>query len=124
MNAPLPDSAARGQSTPPRQGLGLFWRTFILLGLLILCSTLAWLHLFRTQVYEPRVLRNTHQIATVVNLTRNALGHSDAIARVALLKMLADEEDVKLVTREPDDQVQPFDATSLEARLAEALIER
>lgn len=124
MNEPLPDSAARGLSKPPRQGLSLFWRTFILLGLLILCSTLAWLHLFRTQEYEPRILRNTHQIATVVNLTRNALRHSDAIARVSLLKMLADEEDVKLVIREPGDQVQPFGASSLETRLAETLVER
>ncbi len=118
------DSAAGSLIPPPRQGLGLFWRTFILLGLLILCSTLAWLHLFRTQEYEPRVLRNAHQIATVVNLTRNALEHSDAIARVSLLKLLADEEDVNLFIREPDDRVQPFGSTSLETRLAEALIDR
>ena len=123
MSEPRPDSRT-GLPASPRRGLSLFWRTFILLGLLILCSTLAWLHLFRTQEYEPRILRNAHQIATVVNLTRNALRHSDAIARVSLLKMLADEEDVKLVIREPDDRVQPFGTSSLETRLANALIER
>ena len=123
MNAPQADNPHTLPASP-RQGLSLFWRTFILLGLLILCSTLAWLHLFRTQEYEPRILRNAHQIATVVNLTRNALRHSDAIARVSLLKMLADEEDVKLVIREPGDRVQAFGTSSLETRLANALVER
>ena len=110
--------------TQPLRGLSLFWRTFVLLGLLMLCSTIVWLLLFRSQEYEPRVLRNAHQIATVVNLTRNALIHTDAIARVSLLKMLADEEDVRLVIREPDDRVQPFGESALETRLAETLIER
>ena len=108
----------------PRRGLSLFWRTFILLSLLILGSTVAWLQLFRTQEYEPRILRNAHQIATVVNLTRNALIHTDAIARVSLLKSLADEEDVRLVIREPGDRMLPFGESSLETRLAETLIER
>ena len=110
--------------TQARRGLSLFWRTFILLGLLILGSTVAWLQLFRTQEYEPRILRNAHQIATVVNLTRSALIHTDAIARVSLLKDLADEEDVKLVMREPDDQIRPFGESALETRLANALEER
>ncbi|MBD8050945.1 sensor histidine kinase [Limnohabitans radicicola] len=110
--------------TQTRRGLSLFWRTFILLGLLILGSTVAWLQLFRTQEYEPRILRNAHQIATVVNLTRSALIHTDAIARVSLLKDLADEEDVKLVMREPDDQIRPFGESALETRLANALEER
>ncbi len=111
------------QTQPPR-GLSLFWRTFVLLSVLMLCSTLVWLLMFRTQEYEPRVLRNAHQIATVVNLTRNALIHTDAIARVSLLKSLADEEDVRLVIREPSDRIQPFGESSLERRLADTLIER
>ena len=102
----------------------MFWRTFILLSVLMLCSTLVWLLMFRTQEYEPRVLRNAHQIATVVNLTRNALIHTDSIARVSLLKSLDDEEEVKLVVREPGDRFQPFGESSLEVRLAQALIER
>jgi len=116
---------ARAPTPPPRLGgVGLFWRTFILLALLILCSTVAWLHVFRTQEYEPRVLRNAHQIATVVNLTRNALIHMDAITRVPLLKALSDEEDLTLVVREPSDDVRPFGETELEMRLAQALVER
>jgi two-component system, OmpR family, osmolarity sensor histidine kinase EnvZ len=108
----------------PLRGLSLFWRTFILLSVLMLCSTLVWLLLFRTQEYEPRVLRNAHQIATLVNLTRNALIHTDSIARISLLKTLADEEDVRLTIREPGDQILPFGESALEIRLAQTLIER
>ena len=104
--------------------LSLFWRTFILLALLILFSSLAWLQMFRTQEYEPRILRNAHQIATVVNLTKTALVHTDAIARVSLLKTLADEEDVSIQIREPGDQIQAFGASGLERQLVKEMVKR
>jgi len=107
-----------------RLKLSLFWRTFFLLGLLIFCSSLAWLQMFRTQEYEPRILRNAHQIATVVNLTKTALMHTDAIARVSLLKMLADEESVSIQTREPGDRIVPFGASGMENRLVEEMVKR
>lgn len=108
----------------PRTGLSLFWRTFALLALLIFCSALAWLQLLRTQEYEPRMLRNAHQIASVVNLTRTALMHTDAIARVSLLKMLADEEDVSISTREPTDTFEVYGQSGLEVEIGKALIKR
>ena len=107
-----------------RLKLSLFWRTFVLLAMLILFSSLAWLQLFRTQEYEPRIMRNAQQIATVVNLTKTALVHSDAIARVSLLKTLADEEDVKIQIREPNDQVEPFGETAMERQLALEMVKR
>jgi two-component system, OmpR family, osmolarity sensor histidine kinase EnvZ len=110
--------------TPRRLRLSLFWRTFVLLSMLILCSSLAWLQLFRTQEYEPRILRNAHQIATVVNLTRTALVHTDAIARVSLLKTLSDEEDVNILTREPDDRITVFGETAMEHQLVKEMTER
>jgi two-component system osmolarity sensor histidine kinase EnvZ len=117
-----PESALHGDPslTPSsrRPKFSLFWRTFFLLALLILCSSLAWLQLFRTQEYEPRILRNAQQIATVVNLTKTALMHSDAIARVSLLKTLADEEAVNIQTREPGDRIEPFGETAIEKQLA------
>jgi two-component system osmolarity sensor histidine kinase EnvZ len=104
--------------------LSLFWRTFILLALLILFSSMAWLQMFRTQEYEPRILRNAHQIATVVNLTKTALIHTDAIARVSLLKTLADEEDVSIQIREPSDQILAFGASGLERQLVTEMVKR
>jgi len=107
-----------------KTGLSLFWRTFALLALLIFCSALAWLQLLRTQEYEPRMLRNAHQIASVVNLIRTALMHTDEIARVSLLKMLADEEDVSISTREPSDSFEPFGQSALEVQIGKELVKR
>jgi two-component system, OmpR family, osmolarity sensor histidine kinase EnvZ len=112
------------QKTARKLQLSLFWRTFILLALLILFSSLAWLQMFRTQEYEPRILRNVHQIATVVNLTKTALIHTDAIARVSLLKTLADEEDVSIQIREPGDQILAFGASGLERQLVTEMVKR
>jgi two-component system osmolarity sensor histidine kinase EnvZ len=107
-----------------RLKLSLFWRTFFLLALLILFSSLAWLQMFRTQEYEPRILRNAHQIATVVNLTKTALMHTDAIARVSLLKTLSDEEDVSIELREPSDRIRPFGDSDMESRLVQEMLKR
>ena len=112
------------QKTARKLPLSLFWRTFILLALLILFSSVAWLQMFRTQEYEPRILRNVHQIATVVNLTKTALIHTDAIARVSLLKTLADEEDVSIQIREPSDQILAFGASGLERQLVTEMVKR
>jgi two-component system osmolarity sensor histidine kinase EnvZ len=122
-SVPQPEPATAGDS-PRKLKLSLFWRTFFWLVLLIFCSSLAWLQMFRTQEFEPRVLRNAHQIATVVNLTRTALIHTDAIARVALLKMLADEEDVGIQTREPSDQFVRFGTSGLERQLVDEMVKR
>lgn len=120
---PQPERATFDESRRKLK-LSLFWRTFFWLVLLILCSSLAWLQMFRTQEYEPRILRNAHQIATVVNLTRTALMNSDAIARVSLLKMLADEEDVGIQTREPGDQFVRFGTSGLERQLVDEMVKR
>ena len=112
------------KKTARKLQLSLFWRTFILLALLILFSSLAWLQMLRTQEYEPRILRNVHQIATVVNLTKTALIHTDAIARVSLLKTLADEEDVSIQIREPGDQILAFGASGLERQLVTEMVKR
>ena len=118
------DAGTNTNHQGPKLHLGLFWRTFILLSLLVFGSTLAWMHTFRTQEFEPTIKRNAQQIASVVNLTRTALKHSDAIARVALLKSLADEEDVVITTREPGDKYEPLGHTALEQRLAKVLKDR
>ena len=116
--------AARKPAPGPRLHLGLFWRTFILLSLLVSASTLGWMQTFRTQEFEPSIKRNAQQIASVVNLTRTALRHTDVITRVALLKSLADEESVVITTREPGDQFVPFGKTDIEQRLSQVLIAR
>ena len=124
VTEPLPSEIDEQPKSTPRLQLSLFWRTFIFLGLLILFSCLAWLQMFKTQEYEPRILRNAHQIATVVNLTRTALINTDAIGRVSLLKTLADEEDVRIQTREPKDVIVPFAESGIDRQLAREMIKQ
>jgi two-component system osmolarity sensor histidine kinase EnvZ len=94
------------------------------LALLIFFSSVAWLQMFKTQEYEPRILRNAHQIATVVNLTKTALKNSDEIARLSLIKMLADEEDVRIELREPTDRIVAFTDSGMDSRLVDEMVKR
>jgi two-component system osmolarity sensor histidine kinase EnvZ len=80
--------------------------------------------MFKTQEYEPRILRNAHQIATVVNLTKTALKNSDEIARLSLITMLADEEDVSIQLREPTDRIVAFTDSSMDSRLVNEMVQR
>ena len=108
----------------PRVGLSLFWRTFFLLALLLVGSIVAWLQTFRALEFEPRAIQTANQIGSLVNLSRAALVHADAIARVSLIKTLAETEGVRIVPREPGDKFQPFDSDALDQRIAEELATR
>jgi two-component system osmolarity sensor histidine kinase EnvZ len=123
--APIaPDEMTVRPTAGPLVKLSLFWRTFILLALLIFFSSVAWLQMFKTQEYEPRILRNAHQIATVVNLTKTALKNSDEIARLSLIKMLADEEEVRIQLREPTDRIVAFTDSGMDSRLVDERVKR
>jgi len=90
-------------------GLSLFWRTFIMLSLLLLGSILAWLQTLRAFELEPRSIQTGRQIASQVNLSRAALINADAIARLSLLKTMAQEEGLRIIPREATDQVKEAD---------------
>ena len=120
MNAPLGGAAARRRPF----GISLFWRTFLLLSLLLLGSSIGWYQMFRTLEYEPRVIDNARQIASLVNLSRAALVHSDAIARVSLIKTLAEQEKVRIAPREPGDKFDLFNQTELERRMSAEIVSR
>ena len=110
--------------TRPRRGINLFWRTFFFLALLLFGSIVAWLQTFRTLESEPRAIQSAQQVATLVNLTRAALRYSDAIARVSLIKTLAEEEHVRITPREPKDTFEPFVSDEFGERIAEELTTR
>src|SRR6185312_7796487 len=111
-------------AAPGKRGLSLFWRTFFLLALLLIGSTVAWFQTFRALEYEPRAIQTAQQIASLVNLSRAALVYSDAITRVALIKTMAQQEGVRIVPREPKDQFQLFAANALDERITEELAKR
>jgi two-component system, OmpR family, osmolarity sensor histidine kinase EnvZ len=66
------DSAGDAGTPLPRRGISLFWRTFILLGALLIVSIVAWLQALRTFEQEPRARQTAQQIASLVNLSRAA----------------------------------------------------
>ena len=111
-------AAALERDSPPQRrrwsGLNLFWRTFIMLALLLLGSIMAWLQTLRAFEYEPRAAQTAHQIASQVNLSRAALINADAIARISLLKTMAKEEGLRIIPREPGDQAIPVDGDALD----------
>ena len=102
-------------------GLSLFWRTFFLLALLLVVNVLAWLQTLRALEFEPRAIQTAQQIASLVNLSRAALIHSDAINRVSLIKTMTEQEGVHIVPREPGDKFEPFDTDTLGQRISQEL---
>lgn len=101
--------------------MSLFWRNFLLLAGLLALSVLAWFQALRTLEQEPRALQSAQALASLVNLTRAALIYTDPIARVALVKTLVDEENVRIAVRDAADEHRPFPAGTLGARVAQAL---
>ncbi|MBY0468880.1 MAG: HAMP domain-containing protein [Burkholderiaceae bacterium] len=89
--------------------LSLFWRTFVLLALLLFGGVLAWTQTFRALEFEPRAVQAAQQIASLVSLARAALSGPDGIHRLTLIKSLPDEGGVKLAPREPGDRWTPYE---------------
>ena len=107
-----------------RFALSLFWRTFILLGLLLTAGIFAWVQTFRALEFEPRAVQAAQQIASLVNLSRAALRYSDSINRVTLIKTLSDQESIRLKPREPSDRFEAFEVSRFTRAIGEQLRSR
>ncbi|SDV50481.1 ATP-binding protein [Chitinasiproducens palmae] len=92
---------------------GLFWRTFLLIALLITVSLGAWFQSFRVIEREPRAQRVALQLISIVKLTRAALLYSDPDLRRALLQDLENNEGVRVYPREAADRYTPQPAQPL-----------
>jgi two-component system osmolarity sensor histidine kinase EnvZ len=84
---------------------GVFWRTFFLIAVLIAASIAGSYQSFRILERGPRAEQAAQLIASIVNLTRSALIHSDPEKRRALLIDLAQNEDVRIYPLESSDQI-------------------
>jgi two-component system osmolarity sensor histidine kinase EnvZ len=122
--APLEANASKKRFLASLGRLSLFWRTFFLLALLLLGSIVAWLQTLRTLEFEPRAIQMAQQLSSQVNLSRAALVHADAIARVSLLKTMQDEEGLRIVTRQKTDQLIPLDSDAFSREVALEVIKR
>jgi len=120
--SPLPlETAPAPLELRVRRGFSLFWRTFFFLSLLLFASIVAWIQTYRALESEPRAVQSAQQLASLVNLSRAALRHSDAIASASLIKILADEGDVRISAREPKDTFVLFKGDNLDRRTSEEL---
>jgi two-component system osmolarity sensor histidine kinase EnvZ len=95
-----------------------------MLALLLLGSILAWLQALRAFEFEPRAVQTGRQLASQVNLSRAALINADAIARLSLLKTMAQEEGLRIIPRESTDQVVSLDRDALTMDIARELRQR
>jgi len=89
--------------------LSLFWRTFVLLAILLGSGIMAWVWTLRSLEFEPRAVAAAQQIASLVNLARAALKNTDAINRVAMVKTLSAQEAIRIAPHEPSDKWDPFE---------------
>src|SRR5262245_40514977 len=107
-----------------RLTLSLFWRTFVLLAVLLGFGIFAWVQTFRALEFEPRAVQAAQQLASLVNLSRVALRYTDSINRVTLLKTISEQESVKLQPREPGDKYESFEYDRFSRRIAQELRSR
>ena len=103
-------------------GLSLFWRTFVLLAILLAGGVFAWVQTLRAMEFEPRAVQAAQQTASLVNLTRAALAQADGINRVALVKSLGAQQAVRVRPREPGDRWEPLAVDRFTRRVSEELI--
>ena len=86
----------------------LFWRTLLLVLLLILASLAAWLQSFRVFERAPRAETIAQQVVSIAELTRAALLYADPYVRRDLLAELARNEGIRIAPLEANDRVVPF----------------
>lgn len=97
--------------------ISLFWRTFLLLAVLLAASLLSVFGLARWLDPAPPEQRLAWEVASVLNLTRSALVSSQPERRTELLRELARDEGVRVLPLEASDRVEAF----LPAERAEAI---
>lgn len=99
----------------------LFWRTLLLVLLLIVASLAAWLQSFRVFERVPRAETIAQQVVSIAQLTRAALLYADPYVRRDLLAELARNEGIRIGPLEVTDKVVPLPDRPI-LRLAEQSI--
>ncbi len=86
---------------------GLFWRTFLLLGLLTTLSMASWIGMINAVQRGPQVKQTAELVISVVTITRAALTHSAIDLRRELLFDLISNEGIRITALMPTDVVDP-----------------
>lgn len=86
---------------------GLFWRTFLLLGVLTTLSMASWIGMINRVQRGPQVQQTAELVVSVVTITKAALTHSAPELRRELLFELVSNEGIRIFPLEPTDKVDP-----------------
>ncbi len=86
----------------------LLARTFLLLGALVVVSTIGWLSLFLHVDAEPRARETAQLAASTVNLIRASLFAAAPEKRIGLFVELMTREGIRLLPAEAHDRVRPL----------------
>jgi two-component system osmolarity sensor histidine kinase EnvZ len=109
---------------PSVRSPSLFWRTLLLVLLLIVASLGAWIQSFRVFERAPRAQNIAQQVVSIVNVTRAALLYSDPFVRRDLLAELAANEGIRIYPLEPTDTVALVTETPLLQMAAKGVVDR
>ncbi len=103
---------------------GLFWRTFLLLGLLTAISMASWIGMISAVQRGPQVQQTAEMLISMVTITKTALTNSAPELRQQLLFELVSNEGIRIFTLEDTDVVEPLPANPLMNDIAKVVKER
>src|SRR5688572_33457000 len=103
--------------------MSLFWRSFLLIALLILASAAATYQLYRVYEREPRSRELAQQTVSTVNLTRAALVNADPVLRRQLLIELNETEGLRVFPVTASEKTEPLPDGPLFEKVAEKVRE-
>jgi two-component system osmolarity sensor histidine kinase EnvZ len=112
------------QSGPTWLRSGLFWRTFLLMGILTAVSMASWIGMLTVVQRGPQVEQTAAMVVSVVTITKTALTNSAPELRNELLFELFSNEGIRILTLEDSDVVDPPPDNPLMADIEKLVKER
>ena len=103
---------------------GMFWRTFLLLGMLTAVSMASWVSMINVFQRGPQVQQTAELVVSVVSITKTALTNSAPELRTELLVELVSNEGIRIFTLEDTDLVDPPPDTPLMKDIEKAVRDR
>lgn len=98
---------------------GLFWRTFLLLAILMMTSMTVWISTYHVLERAPHARQLAAQVVSIVTITRAALTHSAPDLRRELLFDLASNEGIRIYPLENSDRIEPAPESAIGLALQE-----
>ncbi len=87
----------------PFSEFSLFWRTFVLLAILLTGCVVAWLQTLRTIELDSRAMQTAQLLAAQVHLSRATMGAVELPYRAAVMQTMRDSVGLNLMERKSGD---------------------